>query len=158
MQRQHSEQRAEDDRHRWPDLQGQLAGSGVGRLLGHLAWSTSGGLFQGIDNLLKDVRAVIGYLLENGVGKLLELGTVPFNLLQLTLKLKGKGELGSGVRAGIHQERQTDRADLPHQNNDQTHTLLDSPHENKAQRSQVHSTVLAAYKTGLFPRVSQTLL
>lgn len=134
------------------------------RLLGHLAWSTSGGLFQGIDNLLKDVRAVIGYLLENGVGKLLELSTVPFNLLQLTLKLKGKGELGSGVvqrvcvRAGIHQERQTDRADLPHQNNDQTHTLLDSPHENKAQRSQVHSTVLAAYKTGLFPRVSQTLL
>lgn len=30
---------------------------------------------------------MIGYLLENGVGKLLQLGVVPFNFLQLVLKL-----------------------------------------------------------------------
>lgn len=40
--------------------------------------------------MFEDVRAVIGYLLENGVGKLLQLGVVPFNFLQLVLKLKGK--------------------------------------------------------------------
>lgn len=48
---------------------------------------TSGGLFQGTDDLLKDVRAVVGYLLENGVGELLQFCIVPFNFLQLTLKL-----------------------------------------------------------------------
>lgn len=41
----------------------------------------SGGLFQGIDNLFQDVRAVISYLLENGVGELLQLCIVPFNFL-----------------------------------------------------------------------------
>lgn len=50
-------------------------------LLGHLPWSMSGGLFQGIDNLFEDVRAVISYLLENGVGELLQLCVVPFNFL-----------------------------------------------------------------------------
>lgn len=50
-------------------------------LLGHLPWSMSGGLFQGIDHLFEDVRAVISYLLENGVGELLQLGVVPFNSL-----------------------------------------------------------------------------
>lgn len=68
-------------------------------LLGHPPWSTSGGLFQGTDNLLQDVRAVIGYLLENGVGELLQFCIVPFNFLQLTLKLKEKGEMELRQRA-----------------------------------------------------------
>lgn len=36
---------------------------------------------------------MIGYLLENGVGELLQFCIVPFNFLQLTLKLKEKGEM-----------------------------------------------------------------
>lgn len=50
----------------------------------------SGGLFQGIDHLLEDVRAVVSYLLENGVCELLQLCVVPFHFLQLVLKLKGR--------------------------------------------------------------------
>lgn len=71
--------------------QTQMAGLGWGGsdtrssgplwLLGHLSWGMSGGLFQGIDNLFEDVRAVISYLLENGVGELLQLCIVPFNFL-----------------------------------------------------------------------------
>lgn len=56
----------------------------------------SGGLLQGIDNLLENIGAVIGYLLENGVGEFLQLCIIPFDLLQLVLKLKGKGEESSG--------------------------------------------------------------
>lgn len=54
----------------------------------------SGGLFQGVDHLFEDVRAVISYLLENGIGELLQLRVVPFNFLQLILKLKGEKEAG----------------------------------------------------------------
>lgn len=51
--------------------------------------------------MFEDVRAVIGYLLENGVGELLQLGIIPFNFLQLVLKLKGKrGRVQAGFRQG----------------------------------------------------------
>lgn len=56
----------------------------------------SGGLFQRVDHLLQDVRAVVGYLLENGIGKFLQLSIVPLTFLQLQLKLKGKGKTVSG--------------------------------------------------------------
>lgn len=70
-----------------------------GSLVTFLVRSPSGGLFQGIDHLFEDVRAVIGYLLENGVGELLQLGIIPFNFLQLVLKLKGKrGRVQAGFR------------------------------------------------------------
>lgn len=40
----------------------------------------SGGLFQCVDHLLQDVGTMVCYLLENGVGKLLELCVVPLTL------------------------------------------------------------------------------
>lgn len=89
--RQHSKRKAETDTDGWtgtPSWQGLGWGGPDTRssgsplwLLGHLSWSMSGGLFQGIDNLFEDVRAVISYLLENGVGELLQLCIVPFNFL-----------------------------------------------------------------------------
>lgn len=76
------------DGHRWLDWHVWDGGGSDTRssgsplwLLGHLPWSMSGGLFQGTDNLFEDVRAVISYLLENGVGKLLQLCVVPFDFL-----------------------------------------------------------------------------
>lgn len=112
VQRQHSKQKAEyGDRHRWagfapPDGRVWYRGgsdtccSGSPFwLLDHLPWSISGRLFQGIDNLLKDVRAVISNLLKNGVSELLQLCIVPFHFLQLTLKLKGKREAAFRQRA-----------------------------------------------------------
>ena len=71
-------------------------------LLGALYWAAglatcreaeSGRLFQCVDHLLQDVGAVIRYLLENGIGKLLQLCIVPLNFLQLLLKLKGRGKM-----------------------------------------------------------------
>lgn len=71
-------------------------------LLGALYWAAglatlceaeSGRLFQCIDHLLQDVGAVVCYLLENGIGKLLQLRIVLLNFLQLLLKLKGRGKM-----------------------------------------------------------------
>lgn len=45
--------------------------------LGLLRAAGSGGLFQRVDHLLQDVGAVVCYLLENGVGKLLQFCIVP---------------------------------------------------------------------------------
>lgn len=49
----------------------------------------SGGLLQGVDHLLQDVGAVVGDLLQDGVGELLQLRALPLALLQLLLQLQG---------------------------------------------------------------------
>jgi hypothetical protein len=60
-------------------------------LLECVSWiAGSGRLLQSIDYLLQDVRAMVCDLLEDGVGKLLQLGIVPFAFFQLILKLQGK--------------------------------------------------------------------
>lgn len=48
----------------------------------------SAGLFQGINNLLQDVGAVVCYLLENRVGVLLQLSALLLTHLQLPLQLQ----------------------------------------------------------------------
>lgn len=112
-------------------------------LLGHLPWSTSGGLFQGIDHLLEDVRAVVGYLLEDGVGELLQLGVVPFHFLQLALKLKGRrGRVRKVQILCIEWEfirkEITSRADVPvSKGMFKMHTFLGSLPQRKAPRSQL---------------------
>lgn len=156
LSRQHSKRKAEyDDRHRRLDWHIRLAGSGVetaptpvpqvllsGSLVTFLVNSTSGGLFQGIDHLFEDVRAMIGYLLENGVSELLQLGVIPFNFLQLILKLKGKrGRVQVEFRLFVlsgnlsGKKWQAELMSL-YQKECSNHTFLDSLHESKVQRSQ----------------------
>lgn len=57
-----------------PDSRCQAAGLAIPHGAG------SGGLFQCVDHLLQDVRAVVCYLLEDGVGKLLQLCIVALTL------------------------------------------------------------------------------
>lgn len=66
---------------------------------------------------------MVGYLLENGVGEFLQFCIVPFNFLQLILKLKEKGETELRQRAAylcwewgfFRKERQTELTS-PHPN------------------------------------------
>lgn len=46
--------------------------------------------FQGIDYQFKDVRAVVGNLLEDGVGVVLKLGTFFLTLFKLSVQLQNK--------------------------------------------------------------------
>lgn len=58
-----------------------------------LSEALSAGLFQGVDNLLQDVGAVVGYLLQNRVGVLLQLSALLLTHLQLPFQLQGKRSL-----------------------------------------------------------------
>lgn len=51
-------------------------------------WSS--GLLQGFDNLLQDVGTAVCDLLQNGVGKLLQLSALSLTQLQLLLQLVEK--------------------------------------------------------------------
>lgn len=50
----------------------------------------SAGLLQGINHLLQDVGAVVGYLLEDRVGVLLQLSALLLTHLQLPFQLQGE--------------------------------------------------------------------
>lgn len=69
---------------------GGEAARGRGSGAGPRAGAGSGGLLQRVDHLLQDVGAVVGDLLQDGVGVLLQLGALPLTLLQLRLQLWGK--------------------------------------------------------------------
>lgn len=93
--------------------------------------------------MFEDVRAVISCLLENGVGELLQLGVVPFNFLQLILKLKRKKRQGLGkvqvisIEWEFIKKEMTTRVDVPvSKGMFKMYTFLDCLHESKAQRSQ----------------------
>lgn len=58
-------------------------------------WPRSRGLLEGVDDLLQDVGAVIRDLLQDGVGKLLQLHALPLPLLQLLVQLQGHTETWS---------------------------------------------------------------
>lgn len=61
---------------------------------GVLWWLRSGGLLEGVDDLLQDVGAVIRDLLQDGVGELLQFHALPLALLQLIVQLQEHTETG----------------------------------------------------------------